>query len=92
MDPPPEQPDHRPLTPLNIHEERDIGTDGPAYISSNDSIDSLPHEQQESLIKSSRSQNIGAAVESASKRCSRIGLDLMVAVGLVASIVQFEIC
>ena len=41
---PPEQPDHRPLTPLNIREERDIRTDGPACISSHDSIDSLPHE------------------------------------------------
>lgn len=71
--------------PLNIHEERDIGTDGPAYISSNDSIDSLPHEQQESLIKSSWSQNIGAAVERASKQHSRTGLDLLAADGLVAS-------
>ena len=29
-----------------------------------------------SLIKSSRSQNIGTAIESASKRRSRIGLDI----------------
>ena len=85
--PPSEQPDHRPLTPLNIREEREIRTDGSAYISSNDSIDSLPHEQQVSLIKSSRSQNIGTAFESAGKRRSRIGLDLWAAVGLVASIV-----